>query len=259
MQGGVGVSKQLEVMNAGEVDGAAMNAKADKGVFVNGNTLAVTPWKDLRGDVRIYRAWQSMHGLMNSQFLPLDVVGMEVGEAYNELFRIAIEDERFTDFPWVMTLESDNLVPPDARIRLMRAITRCPDCDLRIGELEFRCANGHRGYDAVGGIYFTKDEAWPTPMAFGDPASKVLEFRPRDVRDAMKEGRVIEVNGVAMGCTIFKKASVAAMKAPWFVTDEFATQDLSFCRRAKEEMGARFAVDCGVKVGHIDFRTGVIH
>jgi len=37
-----------------------------------------------------------------------------------------------------------------------------------------------------------------------------------------------------------------------------ATQDLYFCKNAKKEIGSRFGVDCGARVGHYDWDTGEI-
>jgi hypothetical protein len=57
------------------------------------------------------------------------------------------------------------------------------------------------------------------------------------------------------------------ISAPWFVTVsdiipgkgiECFSQDLWFCRAAVLA-GKRMACDCRVKVGHIDWRSGVVY
>src|SRR5207245_520911 len=118
------------------------------------------------------------------------------------------------------------------------------------------------GLDAVAGLYKTKSEPamW---MAYGDPKDPMLNFRPLEVGEAEEEGRLIEVNGIAMGCTLWRKDLFRKVSKPWFETltgcESRAqrigchTQDLYFCRKAKLELGpegVRFAVHCGISVGH---------
>ena len=109
------------------------------------------------------------------------------------------------------------------------------------------------------------------PMAYGDPEefrqTGALDFRPLDVRRALQLGRVVPVNGIAMGCALWKLDLFRAVPPPWFVTvadmipergSQVMTQDLYFCRKARE-MGKTFAVDCRVRVGHLDVNTGEVY
>lgn len=202
---------------------------------------------------------------------------MEVAEAYNFLFRLCTDKEfclkhynpeyteliQGTRFVW--TVEHDNVQPTNAITGLMAAIYTCPDCGATISDLnEWLCQNGHKGYDAVSGLYFTKGVP-PRPMAYGDPANGPEDFRPRSVQDAVRDKKVIEVNGIGMGCAVYRKDLFRKVSEPWFSTRQgnnltgegSGTQDLVFCRKAKEEAGARFGVHCGVRVGHINLKTGV--
>ena len=141
--------------------------------------------------------------------------------------------------------------PADAHIRLLESIEAGP-------------------FDAVGGLYWTKGD-FNMPMAYGDPAeyqrTGVLDFRPRDVRACLAAGQVMEVNGIAMGCTLYRMSLFRELAAPWFVTvadvvpdkgPQAFTQDLYFCERAKRA-GKRFAVDMRVRVGHIDTNDGRVY
>jgi hypothetical protein len=109
------------------------------------------------------------------------------------------------------------------------------------------------------------------PMAYGDPdeyaRTGVLDFRPRDVRRALERGSVMPVNGIAMGCSLYRMDLFREIKAPWFVTCADVipdkgpigfTQDLYFCEQAVRA-GKRFAVDMRVRVGHLDVQTGVVY
>ena len=109
------------------------------------------------------------------------------------------------------------------------------------------------------------------PMAYGDPAeysrSSVLDFRPRDVREALAAGQIMPVNGIAMGCGLWRMDLFRELPPPWYVTvndvipgkgSQCFTQDLFFCERAVKA-GKRFAVDLRVKVGHMDINTGTVY
>jgi hypothetical protein len=223
-------------------------------------------------------AWEMVDMPMNqARTGRIRTKNMEVGEAYNHLFKLCLEEEsaakvyahaeyvaliQSTRFVW--TTEHDNIQPTNAITGLMASIYTCPDCGEEIeDEDEWTCPNGHHGYDAVSGLYFTKGVP-PCPMAYGDPANGPDDFKPRAVKDAVKEKRTIEVNGIAMGGAIWRKGLFRKVAYPWFETigkDNMngtggATQDLHFCRKAKEEAGARFGVNCAVKIGHINLRTG---
>lgn len=201
---------------------------------------------------------------------------MEVGNAYNYLFKLTMDEQAcegkynaeyaqlILGTRFVFTTEHDNVLPTNVITGLMAAIYTCPDCEKEITDLvEWRCADGHKGFDAVSGLYFTKGIP-PRPMAYGNPANGPDDFKPQPVKDAVAEKRTIEVNGIGMGCAVWRKDLFRKVSEPWFVTvpkDNMTgtgggTQDLTFCRKAKEEAGARFGVNCAVKVGHINLSTG---
>lgn len=247
---------------------------------------------------------------------------MEVGEAYNFLFKLAADlefcrskfndeySEIITGTRFVWTTEQDNIIPPNAVLDLMASIYTCPDCGEPIGRklvrsishaevpieqrvtlwqrfcawlghpivtmqsqprvvtsyeedpellAKWQCAAGHRGYDAVSGLYHTKTLP-PRPMAYGDPKSGPDDMTPQAVEEHVRAKTTMEVNGIGMGCAIWRKALFSEVSEPWFQTVQKesasgiggGTQDLFFCKKAKAETGARFGVHCGVRVGHVD-------
>lgn len=202
---------------------------------------------------------------------------MEVADAYNFLFRLCTDEElcarhynheytsliQSTRFVW--TTEHDNIQPTNAVTGLMAAIYTCPDCEREISDLEdWMCPMGHKGYDAVSGLYFTKGEP-PRPMAYGNPANGPDDFKPQAVKDAVIAKKTIEVNGIGMGGAVWRKDLFRKVSYPWFKTVEKdnmtgsggGTQDLVFARKAKAEAGARFGVNCAVKIGHVNLKTSV--
>lgn len=216
--------------------------------YKNNSTVIVIPTRGMI-DHRVVAAWQSLLAPMNGKRIILFAVGHEVGKAYNEMVNAVLSDPNISKWNYLLCLEDDNVPPPDAHIRLLEAIHET-------------------GADGVGGLYWTKG-AGGVPLALGDPhhyrATGELEFRPRDLRPAIDEkARLMEVNGLPQGCTLFKMDLFRRVSSPWFCTlsDFIAgkgamamTQDLDFASKAKRA-GARFFIDLAVRVGHIDTNTG---
>jgi hypothetical protein len=199
---------------------------------------------------KVISSWQNLIAPMNQKRFFVYAAGHEVGRAYNEMIQFIVNHEQLRTWKYVLTLEDDNIQPPDAHVRLLETIEKYK-------------------FDAVSGMYWTKGEN-NQPMAYGDPEeyarTGVLDFRPRNVLEALAKGKVMEVNGIAMGCSLYRMELFKQIEAPWFVS--FAdvtekgpaafTQDLWFCQRAKA-IGKRFAVDFRVPVGHMDINTGIVY
>jgi hypothetical protein len=218
--------------------------------FQDNATVIVIP---TRGTInhRVVSSWQNLIPPMNTKRALMFASGHEVGHAYNEMVKNILAHPELSKWRYLMTLEDDNLPPPDAHVRLLETI--------EWGK-----------YDAVSALYFTKGEI-NMPMAYGDPAeyarTGVLDFRPRDVRAALAAKQVMPVNGIAMGCALWRMDMFREVPPPWFVTvadvvegkgTQCFTQDLFFCQRAVQK-GKRFAVDLRVKVGHLDINTGNVY
>lgn len=219
--------------------------------YQDNSTVIVIP---TRGTInhRVVAAWQSLIAPMNQKRALLFAAGDEVGHAYDNMIKNVLASPELAKWKYILTLEDDNLPMPDAHVRLLESIE-----------------HGTK-YDAVSGIYFTKGEV-NMPMAYGDPEETrmtgVLDFRPRDVRQALKHGTLMEVNGIAMGCALWRLDMFKQLPPPWFVTVAdlipekgvvAMTQDLYFCKRAREA-GKRFAVDFRCRVGHLDVNTGIVY
>lgn len=217
--------------------------------YKDNSTIIICP---TRGAIhhRVVSAWQSLISPMNQKRLFLFAVGAEVGQAYSQTIAAILANPDLSKWKYILTLEDDNLPPPDAHIRLLETIEQ-------------------GNWDAVGGLYWTKGEI-QMPMCYGNPddfyRTGELDFRPRDVREAVKEGHVVPCCGVAMGCTLYKMDLFKDINGPWFTTvADFVhgipmsyTQDLHFAERATR-FGKKFAVDCGIKVGHLDTSSGIVY
>lgn len=221
----------------------------------------------------VVASWLSLSWPMNQFRSPLIATeGMEVAEAYNRLVKTSMNKtqlrqafardyaDAFADAPFILTTEEDNVLPGDVVPRLLTAIFKCPDCAAEVGGKDWKCKNGHKGYDGISGLYFVKTDP-PVPMAFGTPNGhkRNMDFKPRSVAKAVKNGEIMEVNGIAMGCALFRKALFRKVSQPWFKTTPEGTQDLYFCKKAKIEARARFGVHCGLRVAHFQPGTNELY
>ena len=219
--------------------------------YRDNSTIVIVPGRDEMIHHRVFQTWQNLMPLMNQKRTFVFIIGHEVGVAYNNAIQHILQDPELSKWKYILTLETDNLVPPDAHIQLLKTLD-----------------DGK--YDGVSGLYWTKGDV-NMPMAYGDPemfrATGVMDFIPRDVREPLAKGDVMEVNGIAMGCSLYRLDLFREVPPPWFVTVakfapgvgiQLATQDLNFCEKARR-LGKRFAVDMNVRVGHIDVRDGTVY
>ncbi len=201
------------------------------------STIIVCPTRGLI-PARIVQSWQGMIRPMNQQVIgPIFMEGMEVGEAYNGVIKMILENPDLSKYKFMLTIEEDNAPPPDGLMKLYESI------DV---------------YDAVGGLYWTKGEIGQ-PMCYGDPDIMPLTFIPQ-----IPEPNVIKpCNGLGMGFTLFRLEMFKDKRyeyGEWFKTKQeitpegnvqVFTQDLWFFQKARE-LGYKFACDARVHVGHYD-------
>jgi hypothetical protein len=163
---------------------------------------------------------------------------MEVGAAYSEAIQGIIDHPELSKWEYILTLEHDNMPPPDGVLKLLKRMEDHPE------------------YDWISALYYTKGEGGVAQI-WGDPKDPVLNFRPQPPAP----GQLIECCGTGMGFALWriKMFKDKKLRAPWFKTiaDEtgIGTQDLYFAADARK-YGYRCAVDCAVLVGHYEASTG---
>jgi hypothetical protein len=172
----------------------------------------------------------------NNGVLRILAVGQEVGEAYSNALTSIMADQNLSQWEFLLTLEHDNCPPPDGLLKLIERMEERPELSV------------------IGGLYFTKGAAGVAQI-WGDPKDPVANFRPQ-LPDL--NGGLVECCGTGMGFTLYRLQMFkdARLRKPWFKTQKengMATQDLYFAMDARQ-YGYRFAVDCGVKVGHLDWK-----
>jgi hypothetical protein len=183
---------------------------------------------------RVVASWLNLINPPNGKLSRIFAVGMEVGDAYNSAIQAITEHPIMGTWRYLLTLEHDNVPPPDGIMKLMARMESKEGQD----------------FAAIGGLYFTKGPGG-VPQIWGDPRDKEMNFRPQKPSGI---GELVECCGTGMGFTLFRMSMFkdGKISKPWFQTTGNVTQDLYFWQKARSEGGYRCAVDCNVRVGHYD-------
>ena len=204
------------------------------------STICIVPTRGMI-PAKVTQAWMGMILPMNQKFTRIFMIGMEVGEAYCAAIEQILAVPELANWKYVLTLEEDNIPPPDGLIKLYENIDK---------------------YDVVGGLYWTKGEGGQ-PMIYGEGQEGDLHFRPQlPTRD------IQECDGLGMGFTLFHMNIFkdTQIEKPWFKTcqewdpekgSKVYTQDLYFFEKIRK-LGYKMACDTRVKVGHYSFETDVV-
>lgn len=208
------------------------------------STICIIPTRGVI-PAKVVQSWWSLMPPMNQRFMRIFMIGMEVGEAYNNAIEFIINHPDLSKWKYLLTLEEDNMPAPDGLLKLYEAINAPP------------------GYDVVGGLYWTKGEGGQ-PMIYGNVKDIPKNFIPQPpIPDTIQE-----CNGLGMGFNLFKLDIFKnpKLQRPFFKTlqehipgvgTKAYTQDLRFFEDAGR-LGYRFACDTKVKVGHYDIDRDIV-
>ena len=123
---------------------------------------------------------------------------------------------------WVCYVDDDQLLAPDAVLRLLAKDVDVVTCNLLAKAKPF---SPYMFEDIDGGLY---------PVALSEPPD-----------------RLIEVDACGLGGVVVRRAVLESVGDPWFaVTDALKTDDLVFCARAKAK-GHRIFCAPDVPSGHV--------
>lgn len=193
---------------------------------------------------KAYQCHQGLFKPMNQLFTSIVVINAEVGDAYEEGISVILNDESFKHHDWkyLLTLEEDNLPPPDGILRLHDAM-----------------AESEGRYAGISGLYWGKGEEGQ-PMCYGKPTDHPRNYTPFQP----EQHTLTECNGIGMGFALFdmKVFRDPNFLRPFFRTVQerveggfrLMTQDIAFCSEAAK-LGYRFAVDSRILVGHYDVKS----
>ncbi len=204
------------------------------------STVCVVPTRGMI-PAKVTQCWMGMIPAMNQKLTRIFMIGMEVGEAYTSAIEVILGNPELSKWKYLLTLEEDNLPPPDGLIKLYENIDN---------------------YDAIGGLYWTKGEGGQ-PMIYGEGKEGDLHFRPQPpIKD------IQECDGLGMGFTLFKMDLFRdpRIEKPWFKTcqdwdpqrgSKVYTQDLYFFEKIRR-LGYKVACDTRVRVGHYDINMDIV-
>lgn len=193
---------------------------------------------------RVYLSHRSLIFPPNQAMFPMLVDGAEVGEAYSNAIEQVLAHPDLSQWEYVLTLESDNVPPPDGVLRLLKRMEDYPE------------------FSGIGGLYWCKGASGPNGMGvahlWGDVSDPNVNFRPVKPR-ILPDGRgdMCRVYGTSMGFNMWRMEMFRdkRLPRPLFRTkasvEGVGTQDLHFANEALK-LGYKFAVDCDCRVGHID-------
>ena len=188
---------------------------------------------------KVVHSWLSLMFPPNQAVYRHTAIGEEVGQAYSDALEAVLAHPELGTWEYLLTLEHDNVPPPDGVIKLIRRMEAHP---------EFAC---------IGGLYWTKGEGG-VPQIWGDPRDPVVNFRPQ----APVAGALVECNGTGMGFNLWRLSMFKdpKLRRPWFKTvcgaEGVGTQDL-YAWSDFRKHGYRCAIDCDVLVGHFDASSGI--
>jgi len=181
-------------------------------------------------------SWWNLFTAPNGKLYRMWALGMEVGEAFSQSIANILAHPDLSKFKYLLTLEHDNVPPPDGLVKLLSRMEAHPE------------------YACIGGLYWTKGDGG-VPQIWGDPKDPVINFRPQ----RPVPGQLVECVGTGMGFNLWRLEMFkdTRLRQPWFKTLNGAegqgvgTQDLYFWGDARK-YGYRCAIDCDVLVGHYD-------
>lgn len=186
-------------------------------------------------DTKAVASWWNLITPPNQGVCKLFAMGMEVGEAYSRTIESILAHPDLKDWPYILTIEADNVIPADGLLKLLEQMEAHPE------------------YDCIGGLYFTKGEGG-VPQIWGNPQEFPINFKPQQPDP---NGGLVPCTGTGMGFNLWrtKMFKDPNLRKPWFKTiagnEGVGTQDLYFWGDAFKH-GHKAAIDCSVKVGHVD-------
>jgi hypothetical protein len=227
----------LELITSGEHN---LNLEASRTRIINNGS-----WKKQRVVViipsahtipaKVYLSHVSLMFPPNQAVFRYLALGTEVGDAFSTAIEQILVHPELSTWEYVLSIEHDNMPPPDGVVKLMERLEQNPH------------------FAAVSGLYWTKGFGG-VPQIWGDIKDPVQNYRPQ----APVPGQLVECWGLGMGFALYRMEMFKDKRfpKPFFKTkcsaaEGVGTQDLAFWAEARK-LGYRCAVDCAVLVGHHD-------
>lgn len=178
-------------------------------------------------------------GLMESSIIK----GMKIDQARNYFVEYVLSRPKDNRPEYLFFLGDDMLPPWDGLVKLYH--------EMMEGD-----------WDCLTGLYYWKGEP-PRALAWRDGVVGGLV-----PGEHFQIGEIVSVDITGMDFTLLKVSTLEKIKPPWFQTGPskkegeegiaLYTEDVFFCRKLAA-MGGKVAVHSGVRVAHLDIKTGIIY
>ena len=212
----------------------SLNRLTKDSIYKDLSTIVIIPALN-QVSTKAASSWWNLMFPPNQKVVKLFTQNMEVGEAYSQTIEQVLAHPDLSKFKYILTIEADNVVPPDGLVKLLAQMET---------HSEFAC---------IGGLYWTKGYGG-VPQIWGDIKDPVLNFKPMPPIP----GQLVECCGTGMGFNVFRIEMFrdTRLRKPWFKTTASTTegcysQDL-YAWSDLRKNGYRCAIDCSVLVGHVD-------
>lgn len=226
------------------VHNASLEASRDRiiqgGTWKKQRTIMLLPSANTV-HIKAAMSWMGMLTPPNQPFVRQTLLGDEVGVAYSNAIESILQHPDLKDWEYILTIEHDNLPPPDGFLKLIARMEQNP---------HLAC---------IGGLYWTKGPGG-VPQIWGDIKDPQPNYRPQPP----VPGQLVECYGTGMGFNLWRigmfkddRLPRPLFKTKCSVQEGVGTQDLAFWGEARK-YGYRCAVDCDVLVGHIDPASGFV-
>lgn len=204
-------------------------------------------------DVRVVDSWFKLITPINHKFTKLFMANGDLDNAYNTAIITILNHPELKDRRWVLTMEDDNIPPPDGILKLVDSMLE--------NNNEFR---------AISGTYWTKpsrDVIEHAPIAFGCPDIGEWNMMAPPLTE---DGSVVPCCLIPLGFTLIDTNVFRELEYPWFKTLEQhdtsrgifeqnvgATPDSYFFQKMWQK---NMKIGCrgDIKVGHLDSKTNQI-
>ena len=159
---------------------AATKRVADSAVWKRQRIVVILPASNSISTKVALSHWNLMFP-PNNGVARIVAIGQEVGEAYNNAIESVLAHPDLSTWEYILTIEHDNIPPPDGVAKLIESL------------------DAHPEFDCIGGLYWTKGEGG-VPQIWGDPKDSVLNFRPQPPQT----DTVQECCGTGMGFNLWQ-------------------------------------------------------
>lgn len=185
-------------------------------------------------------SWMNMYAPPNNKFYRMWMINQEVGNAYTTAIENILAHPQLSKYKYIVSLEHDQVVQPDALVKLLESMEAYPQ------------------FAAISGLYWTRGSLGCAQI-WGDPRDTEMNFRPQ----VPILNSVQECCGLGMGLTAFRLEMFKdeRLRRPWFKTQTeggVSTQDLFFFSDVRQ-YGYRCAVNTSILVGHYDIDSDITY